>query len=96
MEEAERQHIRNCIRTSSPSASFERCPWSQMGPPEEICLSWWTSWRTSGALPYEGAASEQPAYVLEAIELCESEALTTQAERMPKPKKPGVPHERDR
>jgi len=78
MSEPERQHIRNCLGEASASAEFARCPWSQIGEEEAMCLNWWTSWRSIGALPYPGGAADQPGYVVEAIELCETEANARQ------------------
>jgi hypothetical protein len=79
MDEAERQHIRNCLGDACASAAFARCPWSQIGDAESALIAWWVSWRTLGSLPYRGSMADQPAYVAEALELCEIEANSIQS-----------------
>ena len=45
-------------------------------------MQWWVDWKKYNSLPYAGDIGDQPAYVYEAIHVCESEAgIVQQAER---------------
>ena len=55
-------------------ASLRRCPWSQLDRDSFVYLNWWSDWVQFKALPWGGSdAMEQPAFVMEVLELCENE-----------------------
>ena len=70
--------IRNCASESNLHISWDwmptlkRCPWSQLDPSTMEVFRWWTDWSTLEMLPWHGSMLEQPAFVVEALQLCES------------------------
>jgi hypothetical protein len=54
-----------------PDPTLLRCPWSLFTPEVTVCVRWWREWRDWRVLPYPGDMLDQPAYVVEAIEVCE-------------------------
>lgn len=54
--------------------SLRRCPWSQLDSEANLVLGWFREWKAYGILPY-GSTSllDEPAFVLEAIDLIKSE-----------------------
>ena len=54
-----------------------RCPWSQLTPEVWTVLAWWADWQTvHSVLPWGDDVREWPAYVYEAIRLCQEETQT--------------------
>lgn len=49
-----------------------RCPQSQITADSWVAYSWWSEWKAAGLLPFPGAIGDQPAYVTEAILVCEN------------------------
>lgn len=60
--------------------SLRRCPWSQVKADTWQLVEWWLAWDTFSALPWGGQdVMQQPAYVLEVLELCETTKRESQA-----------------
>ena len=52
--------------------SLRRCPWSQLSDEVWLAYTWWSDWKSFNILPWGGTdLVEEPAYVLEVIQLCE-------------------------
>jgi hypothetical protein len=59
-----------------------RCPWSQIGPEVWDAVTWWIDWNSLGmVLPWGRDIHLAPAYVLEAVRICEAEAQRVRGER---------------
>ena len=53
--------------------SLRQCPWSQISSETWELINWWLSWSTLRTLPWGGQdIMQQPAIVLEVLELCET------------------------
>ena len=70
--------LRNCDGSSGRSdlafewmPSLRQCPWSLIDPAVSEILKWWTEWKSFALLPWHGTISEQPAFVVEVIQMCE-------------------------
>jgi len=60
---------------------LRRCPWSQITPETWAVLNWWSEWRALQVLPYGGSdLMEQPAYVVEGIQKCETVRVSVETE----------------
>ena len=57
-----------------------RCPWTLFTPEVSVCVRWWREWRELKVLPFAGDLLDQPAYVMDAIEICEDEWTTASSE----------------
>jgi len=80
----EMRELRNCDGETSSNIAFtwmpslRRCPWSQIDAAASEVFRWWTEWKSFNMLPWRGALLDQPAFVVEAIQLCE--AIRVEAE----------------
>lgn len=72
--------MRNCDGQRDP---LPRCPWSA---PDEVweCIGWWSDWKTYGMLPWDGEMSDQPAFVVQAVQLVEGLRSKLEGERTQK------------
>ena len=74
----ELRDLRNCDGETSNNIAFSwmpslrRCPWSQIDGAASEVFRWWSEWKSLSMLPWYGDLLEQPAFVVEAIQLCES------------------------
>lgn len=80
--------LRNCDGETNQNIGWEwapelrRCPWSQLSDDAWEVVRWWSEWKSYGVLPYGGSdLMEQPAYVLEGIEICEETAAEVRRKR---------------
>lgn len=84
--DAAKRRDRNCDCDSNPGFYLEwapeerRCPNSVITAEAWGAVQWWLDWRDFEALPYAGGMSDQPAYVYEAIQICNSEQRCLQQE----------------
>ena len=54
--------------------SLRQCPWSVVDSDTWALLQWWSDWVAFKVLPWGGSdLMTQPAYVLEVLEICETE-----------------------
>ena len=80
--------IRNCDDETNLNIGWiwapdlRRCPWSQLSEEAWEVVRWWSEWKAFSVLPYGGAdLMDQPAYVLEGIEICEELAAEIQRKK---------------
>ena len=83
--------LRNCDNESNENVAWEwmpklrRCPWSQIDNETWECVRWWLEWKEFSCLPWGGIdLMTQPAYVLEALLICNEIKNTVDAERIRK------------
>ncbi len=66
---------------TSADRRLDRCPIEVCDPWMWTAINTWHSWSVFGGLPCAGAISDQPARLLEAIGIVESESRLVQAYR---------------
>jgi len=70
--------LRNCDGDGSGNLAFawmpslRRCPWSLIDSATSEVLRWWCDWKSFDLLPWRGTLLEQPAFVVEVIQFCET------------------------
>ena len=86
--------LRNCDSDDNPNIAWDwmpglrRCPWSQITSETWAVFNWWRDWKNLKVLPWGGTdLMEQPAYILEAIDICEGIYKLVESEEHDKHKK---------
>ena len=89
-----KRKIRNCDGETNLNIAWDwmpslrRCPWSQIDNETWLAFQWWREWKELSALPEGGTdIMAQPAYVVEAIALCEGFYAKVEYEKMSESKK---------
>lgn len=91
--EAELRLMRNCDGTNPDAKAvlgfpfapdLFRCPWSAIEPVAWELQQIWHDWRTLKLLPFPGGIRDQPAWVVEVIQLCETTLIEVQNQPAPK------------
>ena len=87
------REFRNCDSDKNENVACEwmptlrRCPWSQISDETWEVIRWWGEFKEFGVLPWGGSdLMEQPAFVLEAFNLCTEIKNVFQAEMAKKEK----------
>lgn len=84
-----RKEVRNCRCESNPSfegsvwwdRELKRCPWSQISLDTWQLVDLWQTWKMTKLLPYAGELADQPAWVMDAIVVCEAAQVEAQSIR---------------
>lgn len=86
-----KRHVRNCDGDTNPNIAWEwmpglrRCPWSQVTDETWVAFQWWRDWKDLNALPEGGNdIMAQPAYIVEAIKLCDNLCAKVESEKIKK------------
>jgi hypothetical protein len=89
-----KRELRNCDGDTNPNIAWEwmpglrRCPWSQITDETWVIFRWWRDWKELSALPEGGTdIMEQPAFIVEAIQLCENLRAKVESETLKKQQK---------
>ena len=62
---------------------LRRCPWSVIDDDTWRAMSWFREWKDLGILPWGGSEMlEQPAFVVEAISVCSTEAAAAESDNI--------------
>jgi len=91
--EAVRRSVRNCDGVTNEAFRVEghddlrRCPWSQVTASEELAVERWSRWKRLGVLPFRGDGPDQPAAVLDDLEVCEEAWISLNNELRPQPQR---------
>ena len=102
MPEEVRRRIRNCDGITNESLVIDgvplerdapRCPWSegQITDEDRVAVERHRRRRVLGMWPFAGASADQPAVVVEELEICEEVQRIIEAENVPKPPKQPPP-----
>lgn len=79
--------LRNCETDSNPNVawafapSLRTCPVGTVTMESWSMLGWWQDWKLLGLLPYPGDMSEQPAFAVQALRICETTKITVERDR---------------
>jgi hypothetical protein len=94
--EAARRLERNCDGETNRAfgvigaPTLRACPWATLTPEDEQAVANWQRWDRLGVWPFPGGGADQPAPVLEEIEICDQTADERRAEH-PAPTPPKKP-----
>jgi hypothetical protein len=92
--ESERRVRRNCdgetnvLFAVTGAPKLRACPWATLTGEDFEAVDQWARWKRLGVWPYPGSGADQPAPVVEAIEICDATADEIRNEQQAPPPEP--------